>query len=269
MRDGVYRFSNDGRVSTTRGLLADYAYSIKAFIRLYDITGDRRWLARSQALADEMTAEFWDPSLGLYTEAPRNQQTLFINPVSTNDGAQPSGASVAVFALLELGRRLADPEVEQRAAQALAGISGRAAVAPTAHGSIWRSVFRRLAPGEASSGTAVTAAGIVRGWIEEGQLVLSIAPGWHINSFTPRQDNLVGTQVRFERQNEALAASPPQPKLTELSFSNQPLETYEGTLRLPLADVSGKSSGRLLVDVQACDDRRCLPPETLALPLPY
>jgi len=134
---------------------------------------------------------------------------------------------------------------------------------------LWRATQRRLRPGLSVGGVAVSAAGTVRAKLDKGALTLAISPGWHINSVDPALDYLIGTQVRLAGQSGDIVANWPEPKLTELGFSDQPLTTYEGRLTLDLQDLPGNGAqNRLSIRVQACDDERCLPPETLSLPVP-
>ena len=265
----LLRFSTDKGVSATEGVLPDYAYAVKAFVRLFDASGDRKWLERAEGLALTMQAQFWDDDLRLYAEAPADDTDLFMRPVSTNDGAQFSSASTAVLGLIELGRRLEDPTLEMLAANGIPELASRASDSPTAHSSLWRATQRRLRPGLSVGGVAVSAAGTVRAKLDKGALTLAIAPGWHINSVDPALDYLIGTQVRLAGQSGDIVANWPEPKLTELGFSDQPLTTYEGRLTLDLQDLPGNGAqNRLSIRVQACDDERCLPPETLSLPVP-
>lgn len=262
------RFSTDQKVSGTDGVLPDYAYTVKAFVRLFDASGSREWLDRAARIAALMHEIFWDDELGLYAEASVDDHHLFARPVSTNDGAQFSGAATAILASIELGRRLEDPRLELRAAEGLPALTDRAASAPTAHGSAWRAILRRLDPGQSVGGVAVTAAGTVRAKINEGVLVLYIAPGWHINSARPQQDFLAGTRVSWKGADGEAVTQWPDPVSTRLAFSDQPLETFEGELRLPLTSWSQNEHNRLSIEVQTCDDQRCFPPETLSLPVP-
>ena len=264
----LQRFSTDSHVSDTEGVLPDYAYTVKAFVRLFDASGERHWLERAVQLARTMHSLFWDEEMQLYAEAPVTNNHLFTRPLSTNDGAQFSGSSTAVLGLIELGRRLEDPSLELLGAQGIPALANRATSAPTAHSSLWRAAQRRLFPSLAVGGVAVTAAGTVRAKIDDGMLVLDIAPGWHINSVQPGQDYLVGTRVSLSGGSDDAVERWPAAKLTELSFSEQPLETYEGEIRLGLQGLNEQQRNHLSIRLQACDDERCLPPETLALPMP-
>lgn len=262
------RFSTENRVSATEGVLPDYAYVVKAFVRLFDASGDRKWLERATRIATVMHQKFWDEDLGLYAEASIDDQHLFARPVSTNDGAQFSGAATAILAIIELGRRLEDPRLELRGLEGLRVLNDRAASAPTAHGTAWRANLRRLDPAQSVGGVAVTAAGTVRAKIDDGELILQIAEGWHINGAAPSQESLVGTKVTLVGQVADAVAAWPAPKITSLGFSDLPLETYDGALRLALNDMSETDSNRLSIHVQTCDKQRCLPPEVLRLPIP-
>jgi uncharacterized protein YyaL (SSP411 family) len=42
----------------------DHAYFLEALVTLYDATAEARWLERARALAEVMTAGFWDAAAG-------------------------------------------------------------------------------------------------------------------------------------------------------------------------------------------------------------
>jgi len=103
-------------------------------------------------------------------------------------------------------------------------------------------------------------------------LIIEIKEPFHINSETPTEDFLVPTSVSFEDSEGVRysAAEFPPAETRNLSFSDMPLEVYEGsftvfctlTLDAAYAEKDLKVSGSL--QYQACDDNACLPPAELA-----
>ena len=55
----LYRIKMDEFLAQ-RGRLRDYAYYLQALVTLYDLTGHKLWLNRSEQLAAELLNQFWD-----------------------------------------------------------------------------------------------------------------------------------------------------------------------------------------------------------------
>ncbi|HWP64710.1 MAG TPA: cytochrome c biogenesis protein CcdA [Candidatus Limnocylindria bacterium] len=115
---------------------------------------------------------------------------------------------------------------------------------------------------------------VVRGTLaREGAalvVTVTIAPGWHVNAHRPRDEFLIPTtlEVTAPAGVQVGAVTYPAPVERVLSFSEDPLLLYEGTITLR-APLTGEGGGRFEARLryQACDDTRCLPPRTLALSL--
>ena len=165
---GLWRVWLDGEASTP-GLVQDYAHLVHAFVALHDVTSDGKWLERSATVAAEMVERFWDPDpapdagqkagapavgeapeRGLSVRRPsgrhpaslgggffvaeREKANLLIaQPKSPTDGAVPSGNSVAVRALAELGRRTGDRNATDRALATVAAFAANIERMPAAY----------------------------------------------------------------------------------------------------------------------------------------
>ena len=99
---------------------------------------------------------------------------------------------------------------------------------------------------------------------------LSIGPGWHVNSHTPLDAFLIPTDLSLATSAGTLSpVRYPAPRERKFSFSEKPLSVYEGTvslemdLQLPAAGGRVDLTGNLTY--QACNDRQCFAPATLAL----
>jgi DsbC/DsbD-like thiol-disulfide interchange protein len=109
-------------------------------------------------------------------------------------------------------------------------------------------------------------------------LGLAMAPGWHINAHQPRQDYLIPTTVSLAEaaagwRLDAIEYPGAEPK--KLGFENQLLALYQGNLALrahlvPTPNALARDGGQIALELrmQACNDRACLPPETLRLDIP-
>lgn len=102
-------------------------------------------------------------------------------------------------------------------------------------------------------------------------LVIEIKAPFHINSESPLEDFLVPTSIALSGPAGATFTSPefPQAETRSLSFSELPLEIYEGRLTvfcdvsLPVGYASSEFPLSGYIEYQACDDNACLPPAEL------
>jgi uncharacterized protein YyaL (SSP411 family) len=83
------------------GFLDDQAAMIAGLLDLHEATFDPRWLSAAIDLAGELEARFGDAAGGWFSTAA-DQEQLLVREKPTHDGAEPSGASLAIAALLRL-----------------------------------------------------------------------------------------------------------------------------------------------------------------------
>jgi hypothetical protein len=110
----------------------------------------------------------------------------------------------------------------------------------------------------------------------EARVRLDIAPGFHVHANPASDKFYVATEVRAEPQEGLTPGKPVYPRAVskKFSFSNKPLNVYEGqaVIRLPLrADkdaAKGRHTFRARVRVQPCDDTACRPPREIDAPIP-
>src|SRR5262245_52234601 len=105
----------------------------------------------------------------------------------------------------------------------------------------------------------------------EATVEMTIAPGWHVNAHTPRDQFLIPTTLAVTPPPGMQAGEVvwPAPIERKLAFGgDKALLLYEGTvpLKVPLSGApTGARTMRASLRYQACDDSRCLPPRTLEL----
>ena len=119
--DRVLRHVKDGVVKGP-GFLDDYAFVADAALDLYEATGEARYVAFAQKLADAMLAHFWDDADNAFYFAPADGERLIFRPKDAFDHAIPSGASIALLVLSRLGAMI-EPryaKVAERGVQRLA-----------------------------------------------------------------------------------------------------------------------------------------------------
>jgi thioredoxin:protein disulfide reductase len=102
-------------------------------------------------------------------------------------------------------------------------------------------------------------------------LIVKVRKGWHINSASPSDENLIGTSASFIPPPGLAVVDLTYPKGTakKFAFSDAPLDVYEGTivilLRIKAAGETQPGSYSLTAEIsyQACNNDICLPPSAV------
>lgn len=236
------------------GALQDHAWMGLGFTALHDATGDKKWIDRAALLAETIQARFADGS-------GRLKMAMADGPLGpiydSSDGATPSGESSALEFLARLLRRTPSPTMEGNALALRNALSGPLAEQPLLRTDAL-AASRILDTGESGRRRAL-AKGTVFAHLGQDALMLKIAPGWHLNAHEPGQDWLIGANI------EGAVASWPAGKPFRAGFSAEEITVYEGTLTVPVRDISGET---LDLTLQVCSDQICLEPETVTFRLP-
>ncbi|HEX3906140.1 MAG TPA: thioredoxin domain-containing protein [Polyangia bacterium] len=111
----------DGRTGVP-AFLDDYAFLTAGLLDLYEATFERRWLEAALALADETEHRFADPAGGWFMTAADHEQ-LIAREKPAYDGAEPSGASVALLSAQRLHTFTSDDRWRTVAERGLASLS--------------------------------------------------------------------------------------------------------------------------------------------------
>jgi len=96
------------------GFLEDYANVVDAFTALYQADFDIQWIEIAVKLANAMIARFEDENTGLLFDSSSEHEPLVSRARDIQDGATPSGNTVAAEALIKLGRLTGSRELERR-----------------------------------------------------------------------------------------------------------------------------------------------------------
>ncbi len=104
------RMNEDGKLLRTyrngnarlTGYLTDYAFFVEGLLNLYEATFDVRWLDAARALTDNQIARYHDERGGGFFFTATDGEELLARTKDPNDGAVPSGNSVAALNLLRL-----------------------------------------------------------------------------------------------------------------------------------------------------------------------
>jgi hypothetical protein len=123
----------DGR-ARFNAYLDDYAAFIDSLVTLYESTFEPRWLVAAVELAEVMVEQFWDEAGSSFFFTPREHEPLITRVRDLHDSATPSGNSLAVMALLRLGRLTARNDFVEKAERTLQSFAGVMSQSPRAAG---------------------------------------------------------------------------------------------------------------------------------------
>ena len=263
------------------GVLADYAYLAKALVDLYDLSGNRQWLERSAELGRLILTHF--QTAGEFTLLDNRQSNAGIPGTgAVEDGEMPAADAVALQVLWRIALRLPDERIKRELSTLVSPLREKFRRRPHANlyaGSILAEIdLGSVAPLQyfaGGNGRMVVSASTVDSACSKPPVIdIKLAPGWHVNSHKPFQEYLKPTRVTVTGGMGIASISYPEGQVVTLSFDDEPLSVYEGEFRIgvkmPLdADCQlwGPEAG-VNVDLQACTDQICLPPETLRVLFP-
>jgi hypothetical protein len=113
-------------------LLEGYAFLLAGVLDLYEATLETGHLDFAIALAESMIARFYDADNGGFWQSAPGATDLILRVKEDYDGAEPSGNSVAILALLKLGRITDRREFTQAAQKSLRLFANRLQQVPQA-----------------------------------------------------------------------------------------------------------------------------------------
>ena len=110
----------------------------------------------------------------------------------------------------------------------------------------------------------------------DAAVVIDIDPGYHINSNRPAQSFLIATALKLQPLKGVTVARIlyPKAKLQKFAFSEKPMSVFEGkalvkfNARTMPSLAAGNSALKGKLRVQACNDERCLFPQTIDVEIP-
>ena len=269
--------------SSIPALQEDHAYLAEALLTLYDVTGEASWLAKAREVTDAMLERFWDDEHGgFFMTAKGTDHNLVARPKSPNDGAIPSGNSVATRVLARLAARTQGTVYGDRASATVNAFADSIERYPSGFAYLLMATDELLngpvGPRQYGGSGTVRATGelIPKGDGAELGVALEIAEGWHVNAHRPLSGELIPTVLSLADDDDGWQLSGvayPAAEQVSLGFQKEPLSVYHGTVRLAGEVRRGADQERAKnlvarLQIQACNDRVCLLPETLALELP-
>ena len=111
------------KLAKHNAVLEDYAFLIDAYLYLYETTQQSRWLERSIELEETLHKFFFDKENGGYFTSGSSAEALLVREKPSYDGAQPSGNSVVIRALLRLYEYTQNIEHQERAEKSMLAMS--------------------------------------------------------------------------------------------------------------------------------------------------
>jgi uncharacterized protein YyaL (SSP411 family) len=112
--------------------LEDYAFLIAALLDLYEADADPLWLHQALSLQKTLDAHYADELGGGYFNNADDHERLLAREKPGQDGAVPSGNSVAALNLLRLAELTGDDRYDQRASMLFSAFHETLTRAPTA-----------------------------------------------------------------------------------------------------------------------------------------
>ena len=91
----------DGK-ATINGFLEDYAHVIQAFISLYEVTFDEKWLQNAKQLTDYTFDNFYDEKAQFFSFTSNQDEALITNHFEVEDNVIPASNSVMADAFFKL-----------------------------------------------------------------------------------------------------------------------------------------------------------------------
>jgi hypothetical protein len=273
--------------------LEDYAFLAHGLLRLHAATGDPKRLAQAKALADRMIADFGDARHGGFYFTATDHESLLARAKDPLDGAVPAGNSVAIRALVALAKSTGDTHYLDVAAKALDAFSASLARNPAgsplmlvaldeyldARGGGAPPAITTAAPKSVTQGVVTATVGAVAvepGKVVEIPITLAIRDGFHLYANDPGNEEVIATAVSLARVEGFALDDVAYPKGTSRTLeANGPekMNLYENevTIKARIKADAGLAPGRrevtLRVKYQACNDRSCLAPATLEVPV--
>jgi uncharacterized protein YyaL (SSP411 family) len=128
----LWRCYHDGKLSTP-GFLEDYALLSSAYIRLYEVSLDKRWLITAERLVRYAIHNFYDNAKGLFYYSSAKSEKLVVRRIEFSDNDLPSSNAVMSEVLHHLGVYFDNHEYSTKAAMMLSRASAQVNSRPENH----------------------------------------------------------------------------------------------------------------------------------------
>ena len=132
-KDGGLWHTYKNGVSKIDGFLDDYAFTISAFVKLYELTFNEDWLEKAQKLTEYTITHFKDDKTGMFFYTSDASESLIARKMETNDNVIPASNSELANALFDLGTLLDSSSYRETAIQMLCNVQGNMTEYPSSN----------------------------------------------------------------------------------------------------------------------------------------
>jgi uncharacterized protein YyaL (SSP411 family) len=120
----LWRSYKDGKASID-GFLDDYAFTAKAFLRLYQFSFDKQWLTLAQKITDYAIKNFYDEKSGLFYYTAANTHGLVVRKIEITDNVIPSSNATMGDLLHKLGACIENRDYINKSIGMLSKLAGK------------------------------------------------------------------------------------------------------------------------------------------------
>ncbi|HCQ16509.1 MAG TPA: thioredoxin domain-containing protein [Cryomorphaceae bacterium] len=124
-KDGSLYHSYRHGTSSINGLLEDYAFSISAFLKLFEVSFDEQYLKQAEDWTAYIKEHFQDSASGLFYTRSLQDEPLIAKSMETADNVIPASNSVMALNLFYLSHYLDKPAYRKQAEQMLNHVKDR------------------------------------------------------------------------------------------------------------------------------------------------
>lgn len=136
---GLYHNYKDGK-STINGYSEDYAAVVQAFIALYEVTLNEKWLNISKELIEYSLVHFFDKESKMFFFTSDEDKNLITRKIEVIDNVIPASNSLIAHSLFKLSHYYSDSSYANKAKQMLNNMSSEIKETPSGY-SNWLSLM--------------------------------------------------------------------------------------------------------------------------------
>lgn len=287
---GLYRTMRQEQVKIP-AFLDDYAHLAHGLLALHRAGGETKWRDAAIDIMQQAKTRFASTDGGYY-DTLADQADLFVRTRSFHDGAIPSANSQMVHNLIDLYEITRDRADLDDATQTLRSFAGLMEQSGAGMSHMTHALLRAaqheptvLQPAQNDGEQLVINRDQMHIEMSPAairfdanhqtmvRLTLTIAKGFHANSNQPGAEGVIPLTLTLQNgESFSLEVKYPPGEQKRFAFADQPLSVYEETVVIDavlkrVGERDADDQPRLVLSYQICDDRTCLLPQTVDLPL--
>lgn len=185
----LYRSFKNKR-STTEAFLDDYAFLIQAYLRIYQVTFQEKYVIRASEITQYVIDHFFDKSDGFFFYTSKNSETLITRKKEIFDNVIPSSNAVMAQNLNQLGVLFEREEWIKIASEMVSSLSHLVKSEP-AFMSYWAMVHMEVKKGFAEFVLAGEGANVLRSQLQRNFIPFSLIQGSENQGSLPLQKDKI------------------------------------------------------------------------------